>query len=307
MIDPIGVIPVFVAVVEQGGFAPAARLLGVSKSAVSKRISHAEERMGVRLLHRTTRKLSLTEAGERYFAYAVEALAAAKLAEDSVSEMQTTPQGRLRLNVPMSFGRLHIAPLIPQFLARFPKIDVDMVMDDTVVDIVANGYDIAIRGGTLSDSGLVARRIAPIRNVLCASPDYLERMGCPAVPADLAQHDCLHYSNASDGREWVMTGPGGEVRVATAARYCVNNSEALLAAVLAGSGIGRIPTFVCSGDLAAGRLVRLLPDFAFPEQAFYAVFPERRHLPIKVRSFIDFMRERFGGDTPYWDRAMPSG
>ncbi|MDW3206711.1 MAG: LysR family transcriptional regulator [Alphaproteobacteria bacterium] len=306
MHDPIGVIPVFVAVVEQGGFAPAARILGVSKSAVSKRISQAEERMGVRLLHRTTRKLSLTEAGERYYAYAVEALAAARLAEDSVTEMQSTPQGRLRLNVPMSFGRLHIAPIIPDFLDRFPKIDVDMVMDDTVVDIVANGYDIALRGGMLADSGLVARRIAPIRSVLCAAPSYLDRMGTPGVPADLASHHCLHYSNASDGREWNLLGPAGNVQVATAARYCVNNSEALLSAVLAGAGIGRLPTFVCGEDLAAGRLVPLLTEYGFSEQALYAVFPARRHMPIKVRSFIEFMRERFGGDMPYWDAALPA-
>ncbi len=173
--EAFGAIPVFVAVVENGGFSAAARTLGISKSAVSKRINQLEAHLGVRLLHRTTRKLSLTEAGERYFEHASQALAAAGHAEDAVTELQGEPQGQLRINAPMSFGRLHVAPLIPKFLDRCPKLQIDLVMDDRKVDLVAGGFDVAIRAGNLPASTLIARKLAPVRQVLCASPDYIDR------------------------------------------------------------------------------------------------------------------------------------
>jgi len=297
------VIPVFVAVVESGGFSAAAQKLGVSKSAVSKRITQLEASLGVRLLHRTTRTLSLTEAGERYLEHAVEALAAARQAEDAVTELQGEPQGKLNISSPMSFGRLHVAPLIPKLLKRYPKLQIELVMDDRAVDLVASGFDVAIRSGSgnLPTSTLIARKLAPLRQVLCASPDYIANFGLPGTPADLTKHNCVIFSVSSDGSEWTLAGSGEPVTVPVTGNYRVNNSEALLEALREGIGIGRLPTFVAGPDLKSGRLVQVLTSHHIPDHAFYAVFPEREYLPAKVRAFVDFALDYFGGDQPYWD------
>ncbi|MFT6914550.1 MAG: DNA-binding transcriptional LysR family regulator [Motiliproteus sp.] len=299
--EEFGAIPVFVAVVEQAGFSAAARTLGISKSAVSKRINQLERHLGVRLLHRTTRKLSLTEAGERYFEHAAQSLIAAGQAEDAVTQLQGDPKGTLRISSPMSFGRLHISPLIPKFLQRFPKLQVELVMDDKKVDLVAAGFDVAIRSGRLPDSTLVARALAPLRMVLCASPDYIVRRGLPAMPSELAKHNCVLFSYSSDANKWKLCTEDKSETVLVSGNYRVNNSEALLEALRAGTGIGRLPTFVAGPDLKSGRLVQLLESYPIPEQTFYAVFPERQYLPAKVRVFLDFAIEHFGGDLPYWD------
>jgi len=296
-----GAIPVFVAVVENGGFTAAARTLGISKSAVSKRINQLEAHLGVRLLHRTTRKLSLTEAGERYFAHATQALAAANQAEDAVAELQGEPQGQLRICSPMSFGRLHVAPLIPKLFKRYPKLQIDLVMDDRKVDLVAGGFDVAIRAGNLPDSTLIARKLAPVLQVLCASPDYLDRYDQPGTPAELSGHNCVLYSYSTDADKWTLIGEGGPETVTVSGSYKVNNSEALLEALREGVGIGRLPTFVAGPDLKAGRLVKLFESYRIPEFTLYAVFPEREYLPAKLRVFLDFAIEYFGGDEPYWD------
>ncbi len=300
--NEMSVVPVFVAVAESGGFAAAARRLGVSKSAVSKRIALLEERLGAQLFHRSTRRVSLTEAGEHYFAHAVQALGAARDAEDAVLALQGAPKGQLRINAPMSFGRLHIAPLIPDFLETYPGIEIDMVMDDRVVDLVADGFDVAIRGGNLDDSSLIARKIAPLHSVLLAAPSYVARHGEPSVPEELLNHNCLHYAYSRDAREWVFLSADGEVRIRTKGSYRVNNGEALMEAVLAGTGIARLQTFVAGPDIAAGRLVQILPDHRMPAHSLYAIFPERRHLPAKVRAFVDFLVERVDGELPSWDR-----
>ena len=297
----LGAIPVFVAVVENGGFSAAARKLGISKSAVSKRINQLEDHLGVRLLHRTTRKLSLTEAGERYLKHAAEALAAANQAEDAVTELQGEPQGQLRINAPMSFGRLHVAPLIPKFLKRYPKLQIDLVMDDRKVDLVAEGFDLSIRGGILPDSTLIARKLAPIHQVLCASPEYIERHGLPGTPEELTGHNCVLFSLSSDANKWTLIDADGSQSVLVSGSYQVNNSEALLEALRAGVGIGRLPTFVAGPDLKTGRLVKLFEFWRIPDFTMYAVFPEREYLPAKVRVFLDFAIEYFGGDQPYWD------
>ncbi len=302
--DQIGALPVFVAVVENHGFASAARYLGVSKSAVSKRITQLEEYLGARLLHRSTRKLSLTVAGERYFARAVEALATIQEAEDAVSELQGKPKGRLKINVPMSFGRLHIAPIIAKFLKLYPDIAIDMIMEDRAVDLVDGGYDLAIRGGTLPDSSLIARKIAPCHNVLVASSKYLKEHSVPNTPDDLHGHNCLHYAYFSDHHEWTLIGPGGPVRISPSGNFQVNNGEALLTAILDGCGIGRTTTFIAGAHILSGELVRVLPKFQLPEQTMYAVWPERKYLPLKVRVFIDFILNEIGEEQPYWDEGI---
>lgn len=300
--EGMGDIPVFVAVAETHGFAAAARRLGVSKSAVSKRITAIEQRLGAQLFHRSTRNVSLTEAGEHFLSHALRAYEAAQEAEDSVLALQGAPKGRLKVNVPMAFGRQHIAPLISEFLEAFPGIEVDMVMDDRVVDMFAEGFDLALRGGTLADSSLIARKIAPLRNVLVASPTYIDRHGAPSCIDDLAHHNCLQYSYSRDFQEWVFLSKTQTEKIRPQGNFRVNNGEALREAILGGTGIGRLPTFSAGPDLASGRMVRILPQYRQPSQALYAVYPERRHIPTKVRAFVDFIIDRIGGDSPPWDR-----
>ncbi|GAD00871.1 LysR family transcriptional regulator [Agarivorans albus] len=299
--DGFAAIPVFVAVVEHGGFSPAARSLGISKSAVSKRINLLEQQLGVKLLHRTTRKLSLTEAGKHYFEHAVKANNAAKDAQDAVAQLQGEPQGLLRINTPMSFGRLHIAPLIAKFLQRYPKITIDMVMDDKVVDLVAEGFDVAIRAGNLPDSSLIVRKLAPLKSVLCASPEYLKHYGIPQTIEQLAAHNCLQFSYSRDVKEWTFMRDGQSQSIDVKGNYRVNNSEALREAMLQGLGIGRLPTFVAGPDIVAGRLIKLLNQYQMPNQSIYAVFSERQFLPAKVRAFVDFAIEHLAAEQPYWE------
>jgi len=299
--NAFGAIPVFVAVVENDGFSAASRALGISKSAVSKRINQLENHLGVRLLHRTTRKLSLTEAGERYFEHAAQALTAAGQAEDAVTELQGEPQGKLKISSPMSFGRLHVAPLIPIFTQRYPKILIDLVMDDRNIDLVAEGFDLAIRSGDMPDSTLIARKLAPLRQVLCASPDYIDRYGMPVTPSELSERNCILFSYSGDANEWTLNKDGKAEAVLVSGSYRVNNSEAILVALREGIGIGRLPTFVAGPDLREGNLVRILESYNIPDHTFYAVFPERQYLPAKVRVFLDFSINYFGGDQPYWD------
>ncbi|CAI0911943.1 LysR family transcriptional regulator [Serratia grimesii] len=301
MHDNFAAIPIFVAVVECESFSAAARRLGITKSAVSKRIAQLESSLGVQLLQRTTRSLSLTEAGEQYFGYARNACAVAQEGEDVVTRLQGQPQGCLRISVPMVFGRLHVAPLIPHFLAACPDMEINMMMDDQVVDLVDGGFDLAIRIGQLADSSLIARRIAPCRSVLCAAPAYLARSGTPTDLEQLAQHNCLFYSYFRGGSEWQFEGPAGAVRFQPRGNYQVNNSEALREALIAGLGICQMPTFIVGDDIAQGRLIELMPAYRLPEHAIYAVYPQRKYLPAKVLAFVDFLLAQLGGEQPYWD------
>ncbi|MCX7206816.1 MAG: LysR family transcriptional regulator [Proteobacteria bacterium] len=294
-------IPVYVAVVECGSFSAAATRLGLTKSAVSKRILQLEAQLGTRLLQRTTRRQSLTEAGESYYDYARQALALAREGADFIAGLQQQPQGLLRISVPMAFGRLHLSPLVPAFLHAHPAVQLDMVMDDQMVDLIDGGFDLAIRIGHLPESEMIARRIAPCKSVLCASPDYLAKHGHPLQPLDLLKHNCIQYSYYRGGTEWIFAGPAGANKVLPRGNYQVNNSEALRDALLAGLGICHMPSFVVGADLAAGRLVTLLDDYPLPRYAIYAVFPERKHVPAKVRAFLDFIDQQQWLDAPYWD------
>ena len=220
-------LPLFVAVIECGSFAAAGRKLGLSKSAVSKRILQLEARLGVRLLQRTTRRLHLTEAGTLYHGYARRALSLAREGEDAIARLQSQPRGLLRISVPMVFGRLHLSPLAPEFLAAHPGVQLDMQMDDRMVDLVEGGFDLAIRIGHLPESSLIARRIASCRSVICAAPAYLARHGRPETPAELAEHNCLRYAYYRGGAEWTLQGPDGRwacrhaaITRSTTARRC---------------------------------------------------------------------------------------
>jgi len=298
---------IFAEVVEAEGFSAAARSLGVSKSAVSKQVGRLEDSLGVRLLNRTTRRLSLTEAGATFYAACRRVLEEAEAAERAVSNLSAAPRGLLKLNAPMSFGFLHMAPAIAEFHVRFPQIVIDAAMNDRFVDLVEEGYDVALRIGALRDSSLIARRVAPCRNVICASPDYLARRGRPEKPADLRDHDCLLYANTAQPREWTFHTPGhslgGLEKVKVDGPLIANNGDVLCGAAVSGMGIANLPTFIVSRHLREGRLQPLLPGFPPPEQGIHAVYPHSRNLSVKVRVFVDFLADHFGPD-PYWDEGL---
>jgi DNA-binding transcriptional LysR family regulator len=302
--EQLDAMAVFAGVIEAESFSGAARALGLSKSAVSKQVSRLEDRLGLRLLNRTTRRLSLTEAGAAFYQGCQRVVAEAEAAEQAVTHLASAPRGRLRVNAPMSFGVSHISPALPEFLGRYPELAVDLTLNDRIVDLVEEGFDVGLRIGPLADSSLVARRLAPNRSVLSAAPSYLQARGAPRDPGELADHACLLYSYLATGAVWRLTGPQGDRRCKVSGPLRVNNGDAILAAALGGLGVALLPCFICGEDLRAGRLVRVLPDWeASPDSAVSAVFPAARHLSPKVRAFVDFLAERFDG-TPYWDRGI---
>ncbi len=299
--DRLDSMEAFVRVAECRSFSVAARRMELSKSVVSRQIARLEAHLGARLFHRTTRSLALTEVGQAYYERCTRILAEIEEANLSVSNLQAEPRGRLRVNAPMSFGIHHLAPLIPRFLDRFPHVDVDMAMNDRVVSLVEEGFDIAVRIGRLEDSSLIARHLAPARRVVCASPSYLERRGVPQSPDDLADHCCLSYSNLTASDEWnLCTAEGRRWPVEVRGRLRVNNGDVLREAALSGVGLIMAPTFLCGCDLQAGRLVSVLDQFVPQNIAIHAVYPHSRHLSPKVRAFVDFLAENFG-PRPYWD------
>lgn len=304
-LDHLAAMAVFARVVEDGSFTAAARALGLSKSAVSKQIGRLEDRLGVRLLNRTTRRLSLSEAGEAFYERCRRAVAEAEAAEAAVSRLAAAPRGALRVNAPMSFGLQHVVPALPEFLARYPELDVDLALNDRYVDLVEDGYDVGVRIGRLGDSSLIARRLARSRRVPLAALDYLRRRGRPLHPTDLRNHDCLTYAyQAERSGLWRFRGPGGAVRVEVGGRLRANNGDALREAALAGLGIALLPTFIAGDDLRAGRLTALLQDWQEEgEGDVHAVYPAARNLSPKVRVFVDFLAARFG-DPPYWDAGL---
>jgi DNA-binding transcriptional LysR family regulator len=299
--DDLNDVAVFVAVVDAGSFTRAAEHLNVSRPAVSKQVSRLEEGLGVRLLNRTTRRLSLTEAGRLFHDHASRGLEDLADARAQVALLQAQPRGVLRINLPMSFGILHIAPLLPAFLDAYPEVSVDMDLNDRQLDVIEEGFDVSVRISDLPDSSLVARRLAPCRHVIVAAPAYLEAHGVPSTPADLADHGILSYSLQQSARQWHFLDPDGRpVQVSVGGRLQVNNSLALRESLLAGAGLARTPTFLVGDDLRAGRLSVVLGDYRSPEVSIYLVYPQRRHLSPKVRAFADFLAARIT-DPPYWD------
>jgi DNA-binding transcriptional LysR family regulator len=284
----------FVAVVESGSLSRAAEKLETTAGAVSRRLSALEERLGLRLLNRTTRKLSLTEAGEQYFRDLGDILQALTEAEDRITHLSAAPAGNLRVAAPLTFGERALAPLLPEFLGRFPGLRLSLDLDDRLVDILAVGADVALRIGPLSDSSLVARPIAEIWRVLCASPGYLEGNGEPTSAADLARHACLHYSNLGLKEEWTLIGPAGSESVEVTGPLCANNGDVLRKAALGGLGIVSLPEFIVADDLRSGRLRQVLAGYATAPLTLSALWPSRRFLPAKVRVFVDFLVERLG-------------
>jgi DNA-binding transcriptional LysR family regulator len=299
--DRVTSLSVFTKVVELSSFAAAARHFGLSPAMVSKHILALEERLGARLLNRTTRRVSPTEIGREFYERSTRIIADLDEAEQAASDSQATPRGLLRVNAPLSFGVRHLAPAIVDYLAACPTVAVDVTLTDRIVDLVEEGVDLAIRIARPADSSLIARQIAPCLVVACAAPDYLAKHGAPHRPADLVGHNCLGYSYAALRGEWRFSGPDGVASVHVAGRLSANNGDLLRLAALAGEGIVLLPSFLVGDDIAAGQLVTILPGYTPDALAIQAVYPHRRHLSVKVRSFVDFLVARFGHE-PEWDR-----
>ncbi len=295
-------IAVFVCVVQTGSFTAAAERLNLSKSVVSKYVTRLEDRLGARLLIRTTRRLNLTEVGRVFYERSRQGLETIDNAEQEVSVLQGEPRGTLRVNSPMSFGVLHVAPAITDFMNRYPDVFVDMSFDDRKIDIIEEGFDISVRIASDLDPGMIARRVGPCNHALVASPEYLERHGTPRTPKDLAGHNVITYQYQQSPWKWEFRVPGAApISIPVTGRLQMNNSLAIREAVLAGAGITRTPTFVVGHDIRQGRLCAILTEYELLELSIYLVFPQRQHLAPKVRAFIDFMVERFAG-TPCWDQ-----
>lgn len=298
--DRIDAMRAFVTVVTEGGFTRAAEKLGMSPQLVSKYVSRLEERLGVRLLNRTTRKVHLTEAGTRYAQRAQLVLDDIDDMDSQLNDLQEGAQGQLRISAPVSFSTLHLSPLLCDFQRAHPSVSVDLQLNDRKVDIVEEGFDIALRIGRLKSSSMIAKFIVPIRLVMCASPAYLTQHGMPSTLEELKNHRYLHYSymednNSFPAHEWRRT-TGLEPR----GNMVSNNGEVLVKAAIEGAGIIIQPTFICGPAIAEGKLKVILSQYEPDAMGLYAVYAHRKLLASKVRCFIDFM-EGYFGDPPYWD------
>jgi DNA-binding transcriptional LysR family regulator len=274
----------------------------MSKSLVSKHVTQLEKSLGARLLNRTTRALSLTEAGAAFYAHCariVEEMEEAKLA---VSRLHSEPRGLLRISSSVAFGRLHIAPALAEFLQTYPEIKIDMVTTDRIVDLAEEGFDVVVRVVSEPAPNLVARTLAPVHRKMCATPEYFARHGLPRTPADLEHHNCLVYTYFTPHGPWRLRGPDGDIAVRAPGNLRLNDDDVLAEAVLRGVGIALLPTFIVGKDIQGGRLQSVLSEYIPIERHIYAVYLPTRHLSAKVRCFIDFLLQRFGPE-PYWDRA----
>ncbi|GMU71889.1 MAG: LysR family transcriptional regulator [Betaproteobacteria bacterium PRO3] len=283
-------IAAFVSVIENGSFARAAEKLGQSVSAVSRRVAELEEHLDARLLNRTTRRLSLTETGRAFHERAVQLLADLEEAEQGASAGGVTPRGTLKLTAPITYGIRVLAPIVAAFAAKYDQVRVDVDLSDRVVDLVDEGFDLAVRIGEIRSQFLVARRIGATSLVCCAAPSYLERHGTPRTPDDLARHSCLTYEYAATRHQWRFIGAdGGDRVVRIGGPLHANNGRMLGALAVEGAGIVCEPDFILAPDLERGALVPILTDWTLPSIAIHAAYPSRRHLSAKVRAFVDFL------------------
>ncbi|MDE2430620.1 MAG: LysR family transcriptional regulator [Burkholderiales bacterium] len=289
----------FVAVVDAGSFVRAADTLDTSKAAVSRHVADLEQRLGVRLLHRTTRKLSLTDDGQSFYQHCTEILGAIDEAECDLSSRSAVASGLLRISVPVTFGILHLAPLWGTFLAQNPKVALDVVLSDRPVDLVEDGYDLALRISSTPHATLIGRKLATTRMVLCASPEYLQRRGMPQHPRELGSHDVIAYTYWSSRDEWVFDGPDGRITAKTQPRFHTNNGDTCRAAALQHQGIILQPDFLVGGDLHAGTLQEIMPHYQSIELGIYAVYASRKQLPLKLRHIVDFLADSFR--SPAWN------
>lgn len=294
----------FVQVVDRGSFISAAKHLGVSPAMVSNHIQRLEAALGVQLLNRTTRKVSLTEAGSAYYERCTQILADIEDAERQASALQTSPGGTIRLNISVALARL-VAPIITDYCQLYPEVSFDMIMSDRLVDLLEEKFDLALRTGPLPDSSLITRRLALGRLLLCAAPDYLAKQGTPEVPEDLGRHNALIYANSFLDAAWRLEGEDGVHEVAIAGNLRSNSIEGLRAAALAGQGICLLPEISIAEDIERGQLVPLLPKYHAEEVTIQAVYPPSRYLSAKMRTFLDFLASRWSGEPAQRSRRSP--
>lgn len=294
----------FSRVVEEGSISGAADRLNIAKSAVSRRLKELEEHLGVQLFHRTTRRMNLTETGHSFYQQSVRILDDVLEAELSTSKAHGTLKGNLKIALPSSFGGMHMGPAINEFLEQHPQIVFDLDFNDRQVDIIQEGFDLAIRIANLPDSSLIAKRFAPINHVLCASPEYLNKHGTPKIPEDLSKHKCLAYTLINDYKTWTFTDDKNQkVKVTIKPHMKSSAGEFLREAAVSGHGIVYAPTFMAYKEIENGKLVPLLNEYNTWQINAYAIYPQTRHLSQRVRAFVDFLAKRFE-QTPYWDKCV---
>ncbi|SOD20604.1 LysR family transcriptional regulator [Nitrosomonas ureae] len=294
----------FVRVVETGSISGAADRMDVAKSVVSRRLKELEAHLGVELFHRTTRQMNLTDSGRAFYQQSVRILADILEAEHATSQFHGALKGNLKVAVPLSFGLMHLGPAISEFLQAHPEITFDLDFNDRQVDILTEGFDLAIRIASLPDSSLIARRLAPIHAIMCASPSYLARMREPQSPEELIHHRCLAYNLISNFENWNLYNTAGQsIRTKIAPHLKASNGEFLRDAAVAGSGIILMPTFIVYKEIERGALIPLLTQYTFSQLSAYAIYPQTRHLSQRVRAFVDFLIQRFEG-APYWDSCL---
>ncbi|MFD2056967.1 LysR family transcriptional regulator [Mesorhizobium calcicola] len=285
-------IVVFARVVEAGSFTAAARLLAMPKTTVSRRIAALEREVGVRLLQRTTRSLNLTDAGRLYYEQSSQGLRTIEEANLRLAEARAEPSGTIRISAPVGFGGHFLIRTVVDFLAMYPKTNVELRLTDDRLNLVEDGIDLAFRTGILRDSTLIARKLGSAHRLLCASPDYLARHGMPESPADLTHHRCVIAGPSASGAHWVLDGPHGQETVIVAGRFAANEMQAVVAAALAGFGIAQLPQPIAEGLIDDGRLQHILRDYTTPAGGLHALYPSSRHLSPLVRAFIELASER---------------
>lgn len=294
---------IFARVVESGSYTEAAERLGLSRSAVSKRIMQLEADLDARLLNRTTRRVTPTDAGLIYYDRCIRILAEAGEADQLVKRLHSDQGRLLAINAPVSFGIQHLGPAIAEFGARHPDLELSVSLSDRFINLSEEGYDVAIRIAKQIEPGLIAERIAPVRVVLAASPEYVQRFGMPNQPGDLADHNCLHYTYLASRDVWNFIGPDGAHTLRATGRITANNGDILMEAALNGLGIAHLPTFFVYRELQAGRLLVVMPDYKVPEISLFAVYPPNRPSTGMVGLLVEHLREQFGPE-PYWDRQL---
>ena len=299
--DKLDAMGAFARVVAAGSYAEAARRKGLTRSAVSKAVTELEQILGVRLLDRTTRRVTPTEAGRAYYERVTGILADVESTESAVSRLHDEPKGLLKINAPMSFGTLYLGPAIAEFMVAYPDLRIELILNDRFIDPVEEGVDVTVRIGALSDSSLIARKLAPARRVLAASPGYLKAHGTPTTPEELVHHRALTFGHTQAAQRFELTQGAETVSVPVTSCMCSNNGDVLRAAALHGNGIVLLPTFLIGPDIAAGKLRIVLPDHEPTGLDIHAVYAPNRYLAAKTRVFIDFLAGRFGSRPP-WDR-----
>jgi len=300
--DKLTRIKVFVNVVETGSFTAASDRMGLSRAAASKYVSQLETSIGGRLLNRTTRHVSTTESGRIYFERCKEILHNLEEADEMVSGLRGIPQGTLRISAPSVFAQRHITPLVSEFTKLYPNVNVNIMVSDRYVDLVDEGYDVAIRVSNLENSELIAHHIARCRHVLIASPGYLKKAPPLKHPSDLENHSCILYSY-TEGSKWPLTKNGNDYSTKIKPVMVSNNPEVLLEATISEMGVSIMPTFIASDAIYRGELQVVLQDYQSLELQIYAVYASRQYLPAKIRVFVDFIKERIS-DPPYWDKLL---